>query len=80
MVTPSDFLVRLLIAAALGGVFGFERERQHQPTGLRTLMILTIGSALAMMLSTSVATQFHAMGMNADPSHIASRSSPGWAF
>jgi putative Mg2+ transporter-C (MgtC) family protein len=80
MVSYPEFIIRILLAAALGGIVGFERERQHQPTGLRTLMILTIGSALAMMLSTSVAFQFHTLGMNADPAHIAAQVISGVGF
>ncbi len=80
MVSESEFIIRILLAAVLGGIVGFERERQHQPTGLRTLMILTIGSALAMMLSTGVAFQFHAMGINGDPAHLAAQVISGVGF
>src|SRR5450759_244806 len=80
MVTTSEFIIRILLATALGAIVGFERERQHQPTGLRTLMILTIGSALAMMLSTSLAIQFRALGVSGDPSHLAAQVVSGVGF
>jgi putative Mg2+ transporter-C (MgtC) family protein len=38
--------VRLLVAAALGGVLGFEREREGKAAGLRTHMIVALGAAL----------------------------------
>ncbi len=80
MITTNEFIVRILLAAVLGGIVGFERERQHQPTGLRTLMILTIGAAMAMMLSSSVAIQFKAFGASGDPGHIAAQVVSGVGF
>lgn len=80
MVTVNEFIIRILLAAVLGGIVGFERERQHQPTGLRTLMILTIGSALAMMVSSSVAIQFRELGASGDPGHIAAQVVTGVGF
>lgn len=38
--------VRLLLAALLGGVLGFERERHGKPAGIRTLMLISLGAAL----------------------------------
>lgn len=48
MLTPLDIVVRMLASALFGGVVGFERERHNQPAGLRTHVILSIGSCLAM--------------------------------
>lgn len=39
-------LLRLLIAAALGGAVGYERERTHKQAGLRTHMLVALGAAL----------------------------------
>ena len=38
--------VRLLVALALGGVLGWERERKDRPAGMRTHMIVALGAAL----------------------------------
>jgi len=46
---PEEFLrvvVRLLAAAALGAVAGLQRERALKPAGLRTHMLVALGSAL----------------------------------
>jgi putative Mg2+ transporter-C (MgtC) family protein len=43
-------LVRLLLAAFLGGLIGWERERRHKPAGLRTQMLVAIGSALFVLV------------------------------
>jgi putative Mg2+ transporter-C (MgtC) family protein len=39
-------LVRVLVAAALGGLLGFERERAGKAAGLRTHMLVALGAAL----------------------------------
>src|SRR5262249_49543280 len=39
-------VVRLVIAAALGGVLGIDRERLHKEAGLRTHMLVALGAAL----------------------------------
>jgi len=42
--------VRLLLAAALGGVLGYERERSGQVAGIRTHMLVAMGSALFVLV------------------------------
>ena len=42
--------VRLLMAAVLGGVLGFERERSRKAAGLRTHMLVALGSALFILI------------------------------
>lgn len=42
----AEIAVRIMLAAVLGGVVGFERERRRRPAGLRTFMLVAIGSAL----------------------------------
>ena len=46
---------RLLIAAALGMVVGFEREFRHKPAGIRTHMLVATGSAAFMILTLELA-------------------------
>ena len=50
------FITRLLIAAGLSAVIGFEREYHRKPAGLRTNMLIGIGSALFTILSITFAT------------------------
>ena len=47
----SSNLVRLLLAACLGGAIGLERELSHKPAGLRTNMFICFGSAMFTILS-----------------------------
>jgi putative Mg2+ transporter-C (MgtC) family protein len=42
--------VRLLLAAALGGVLGYERERTGKAAGLRTHMLVAVGAALFVLV------------------------------
>ncbi len=41
-----DIVVKLFLAALLGGIIGWEREAEHRPAGLRTLMLICIGAAM----------------------------------
>jgi putative Mg2+ transporter-C (MgtC) family protein len=53
--TPfSDAILRLALAAALGGAIGLEREYHHKPAGLRTNMLIALGSALFSILSVEL--------------------------
>ena len=40
-------VVRLVIAAAVGVAIGFNRELQQKPLGMRTLALVSLGSAIA---------------------------------
>lgn len=51
---------RLLLAVALGGLIGLERQTHGRPAGLRTHILVCLGSALVMILATS-------FGPNVDP-------------
>ncbi len=43
-------LVRLLLAALLGGVLGYERERHGKAAGVRTHMLVSMGAALFLLV------------------------------
>lgn len=55
MPTLSSAVVRLVIAAILGGVIGLEREYKHRAAGLRTNMFMCVGSCLFTILSGAMA-------------------------
>lgn len=42
--------MRLVIAATLGGILGFEREQQGKSAGLRTHMLVSVGAALFILV------------------------------
>ena len=70
-----DILLRIALSMVLGGVIGFERERDNQPAGLRTHMILVIGACLAMILSINIGAVSHT-----DPGRIAAQVISGIGF
>jgi putative Mg2+ transporter-C (MgtC) family protein len=80
MITDYEIVLRLGLAALLGMVVGYERERQNQPAGLRTHTILAIGSCLAMTISINIAMQFQPMVPNGDPARLAAQVISGIGF
>jgi putative Mg2+ transporter-C (MgtC) family protein len=75
--TPTPFLeafVRLALAAVLGGAVGLEREFRHKPAGLRTNMLIAIGSALFSILSVDLG------GGAGSPDRIAAQVVTGIGF
>jgi putative Mg2+ transporter-C (MgtC) family protein len=48
-------ITRLLMACAMGGVIGWEREWRHKASGLRTNILICMGAALFTMLSVVIA-------------------------
>jgi putative Mg2+ transporter-C (MgtC) family protein len=51
MNTFLDIVLRLLLAAALGAGIGYQRERANKPAGLRTHVLICLGSALFTVVS-----------------------------
>jgi len=49
---PADVVWRLLLAAALGAALGLEREYRQKPAGLRTNILIALGSALFTIVSS----------------------------
>ena len=52
-----ETLESLLIAVALGAIVGIEREHAHRPAGLRTHMLVSLGSCLFTIMSGSFGSQ-----------------------
>lgn len=80
MISEVQIILRVLLGAALGAVIGFERERDNQPAGLRTHMILVIGATLAMVLSVNLGYLFARPGTPADPARLAAQVISGIGF
>jgi putative Mg2+ transporter-C (MgtC) family protein len=49
MLEVLDIFTRLGAAILIGGVIGLNRDLHHKPTGLRTLSLVALGSALAVL-------------------------------
>ncbi|HHX65352.1 MAG TPA: MgtC/SapB family protein, partial [Chloroflexi bacterium] len=52
MVTDWEMILRMLLAAGLGGLIGWERETQRKPAGFRTLMLVSVSVSLFVIAGT----------------------------
>ena len=76
-----EMIIRLLIAAALGSVIGFDRERLSWAAGLRTHMLVCVGSALVMIVSAYGFQEVVGRpGYALDPSRMAAQVVSGIGF
>jgi len=77
-------LVKLLLAAVAGGVIGFEREMHGRPAGLRTHLLVTVGSCLMMIISEAFHLKYGGLGADSavrlDPSRTAAQIIAGIGF
>ena len=51
MISPEEMVLRLVVAVVLGGLVGLERERLEWAAGIRTHALVSLGSALFMVVS-----------------------------
>src|SRR5512137_2356971 len=66
--------LRLLLAAVLGGIIGYQRERAGKPAGLRTHMLICIGATLFTLVS------IYGFGSGSDPARVAANIVTGIGF
>jgi putative Mg2+ transporter-C (MgtC) family protein len=72
--TDLELTQRLLLAALLGAALGIEREWRHKDAGLRTNILIAIGSALFTMMSIELTAS------QGDPSRVAAQIVTGIGF
>ncbi len=75
-INDTTIIVRLLMAVILGGIIGFERGRAGRPAGLRTHILVCLGSTLAIMTNQYV---YQTYGIS-DPTRIAAQVISGIGF
>lgn len=78
-----EILLRVALAAVLGGAIGFERELREREAGLRTHMLVAVGAALFTLVSAYAWTDWHfsnASGVVYDPTRIAAQVVTGIGF
>src|SRR5687768_15239102 len=73
--TDAELVRRLLTAALLGAILGFERELRQKSAGLRTNILIAVGSALFTLMSIELADP-----ESADPSRVAAQIVTGIGF
>lgn len=76
-----DFLIRLIVACLCGAVIGFERTKRQKEAGIRTHLIVALGSALLMIISKYAFGDLEISAVvSADASRIASNVVTGVSF
>ena len=78
-----EVVLRLSLAAALGAAIGLEREIREREAGLRTHLLVSLGSALFTIVSAYGFHAFLSSGQSvvrADPSRIAAQIVTGIGF
>ena len=81
MIDTWETILRLIIAAAAGSVIGFERERLQWAAGLRTHMLVCVGSCLVMIVSAyGFSDVLQQKNIVLDPSRIAAQVVSGIGF
>jgi putative Mg2+ transporter-C (MgtC) family protein len=78
------FIIRLIVAALLGALIGFERDIHGRAAGLRTCLLVSMGAAVFMILSEFVAylgqTGSGSRSSGSDPGRIAAQVVTGIGF
>jgi putative Mg2+ transporter-C (MgtC) family protein len=81
MISPEQIVLRLAVAAVLGALVGLERERLEWAAGMRTHALVSLGSALFMVVSifgfSDILNERHVI---LDPSRVAAQVASGIGF
>lgn len=74
-----EYIFRIILSAILGALIGYERQFEHKSAGLRTNILVCIGSCLIMILSNLLYEQVEGK-TNADPARLAAQVVSGIGF
>ncbi|MDF2522356.1 MAG: MgtC/SapB transporter [Clostridia bacterium] len=80
LIGDGEVVFRLVLSAIAGGVVGIEREANHSSAGLRTHILVTLGSTLIMLISMY---GFQGLGVNnsgGEPARLAAQVVSGIGF
>jgi putative Mg2+ transporter-C (MgtC) family protein len=75
----AEIMLRLILAALLGGIVGFEREHTNRPAGFRTHILVCVGSALVMVTSEFIFAKYGKVA-NIDPARLGAQVISGIGF
>ena len=76
-VSALNSVFKLVLSLVLGCMIGYERKRMGQMAGVRTFALISMGAAIAMILSMHVAEAYYVVG---DPARIAAQVISGIGF
>lgn len=79
-----DITIKLLLAALAGGLVGLEREKHGRPAGLRTNLLVAVGSCVMMIVSEAFYLKYGIYDaestLRLDPSRVAAQIVTGIGF
>ncbi len=79
MISEGELFLRLTLACILGGIIGYERQSRRKSAGLRTNILVCLGSCLIMVLSEALYQNVEGR-TNADPARLAAQVVSGIGF
>ena len=84
MASEVEIILRFVLASVLGGVIGLEREVHGREAGVRTYLLVSLGSALIMVISEFLPVKYQGgpLGeiIRGDPGRIAAQAITGIGF
>ena len=75
-----EICLRLLCAMAVGLVIGTEREYTHRPAGMRTHILVALGSCAVMITGELIFAEYQAYGAAPDPARLSAQVITGVGF
>lgn len=79
MISDLDVAMRLVASVVFAGIIGYERQARHKAAGLRTHILVGMGSSLIMVLSINIYSSVQGL-TNADPARLAAQVVSGIGF
>ena len=76
----SDICLRLLCAMIVGLIIGTEREYTHRPVGMRTHILVALGSCAVMITGELIFVEYMAYGATPDPARLSAQVITGVGF
>ena len=74
LISNYELILRIILSAIIGGSIGTEREVSNRPAGLRTHILVSVGSTLIMLVS------MYGFENNGDPARLAAQVVSGIGF
>jgi putative Mg2+ transporter-C (MgtC) family protein len=79
MLSDGELFLRLVLSCILGGIIGYERKSRRKSAGLRTNVLVCLGSCLIMVMSVEMYQEVEGK-TNADPARLAAQVVSGIGF
>ena len=79
MLSEWELFLRLVLSCVLGGIIGYERQSRRKSAGLRTNVLVCLGSCLIMVMSIGLYQDVEGK-TNADPARLAAQVVSGIGF